>query len=221
METLGQRLARYRNEANLTQKSLATACGWQNGQGRIANYEKDKREPSLADLRALSDALKKPLMHIIEGDEGIVKSAVPGIDDYALIPQYTARSSSGTQPPNDTAKANDGLVLKREWLTRMALKERNLHMAYAKGYSMEPTIRDGDVVLIDEAQTEPRDRYIYAVLKPSGELTIKRLVQTMSGSWIICSDNEDKRQYPNEVANNNEIRDLEIVGRIVWHGGTL
>lgn len=221
METLGQRLARYRNEANLTQKGLAAACNWQNGQGRIANYEKDKREPSLADLRMLSLALKKPLMALVEGDDDQTRSTAPKIDDYALIPQYTAHGSAGNGHLNDHVEIKGGLVFRRDWLARMALRERSLHVIYAKGQSMEPTICDGDVVLLDEAQKEPRDRRIYAMLKPDGELIIKRLAQSMTGGWIIRSDNEDKRQYPDEAASDNEIGHLKIVGRIVWHGGAL
>ncbi|MBN1079808.1 hypothetical protein JNO13_02730 [Pseudomonas sp. 1079] len=59
------------------------------------------------------------------------------------------------------------------------------------------------------------------MLKPDGELIIKRLAQSMTGGWIIRSDNEDKRQYPDEAASDNEIGHLKIVGRIVWHGGAL
>ncbi|KAA8552354.1 XRE family transcriptional regulator [Pseudomonas marginalis] len=221
METLGQRLARYRNEAQYTQKSLAAACDWQNGQGRIANYEKDKREPSLADLRTLSEALNKPLMHIIEGEDGSAVGVSPRIDEYALIPQYTAHGSAGSGHLNDHIEVKGGLVFRRDWLQRMALKERNLHVIYAKGHSMEPTICDEDVVLIDDVQITPRDRRIYAMLKPDGELIIKRLVQSLTGGWIIRSDNEDKRQYPDQPATDSEIGHLRIIGRIVWHGGAL
>ncbi|MNO00176.1 Peptidase S24-like protein [compost metagenome] len=86
---------------------------------------------------------------------------------------------------------------------------------------MSPTICHEDAVLLDTSQTEPRDGRIYAMLKPEGELILKRLVRGITGGWIIRSDNEDKRQYPDQVASDNEIGHLRILGRLVWHGGAL
>ena len=68
METLGKRIARLRKAKNLSQTELATACGWENGQARVGNYELDKREPTLSNLRTIADALGTTLMHLVEGD---------------------------------------------------------------------------------------------------------------------------------------------------------
>lgn len=219
METLGQRLARIRKDSKLTQTALAAACGWENGQARIGNYERDTREPSLTDLRTLADALGCSLMDLIEGDGGSTFS--PSTKDYALIPQYAVHGAAGNGHLNEHVEIKGGLAFKRDWLARIGLKERNLHVIYAKGMSMEPIICDGDVVLVDQSQTTPRDRRIYAIRKPDGELIIKRLIQSMTGGWIIRSDNEDKRLYPDQTATDSEIGHLQIVGRIVWHGGAL
>ena len=86
---------------------------------------------------------------------------------------------------------------------------------------MEPTICDGDVVLLDESQTTPRDSRIFAILKGNGELIIKRLIQPVTGGWVIRSDNDDKRIYPDHPISDSEIDSLKIVGRVVWHGGAL
>lgn len=49
-------IKRLRNARNLTQEQLAMACGFPT-QSRIANYERGKREPSLADAALLAEAL--------------------------------------------------------------------------------------------------------------------------------------------------------------------
>lgn len=103
----------------------------------------------------------------------------------------------------------------------MGLKEKNLRVIYTHGQSMEPTLADGDVLLVDESQTDPLNSRIYAILRPDGELIIKRLVRTMTNGWVIRSDNQDKRNYPDEIASDTEIGHLQIEGRIVWHGGAL
>lgn len=142
-------------------------------------------------------------------------------NDYAIIPQYTVKGAAGRGHLNEHVEVKGGLVFKRDWLSRMGLKEKNLKVIYTHGQSMEPTLADGDVLLVDESQTDPLNSRIYAILRPDGELIIKRLVRTMTNGWVIRSDNQDKRNYPDEIASDTEIGHLQIEGRIVWHGGAL
>lgn len=141
--------------------------------------------------------------------------------EYAVIPQYTAKGSAGSGHLNENVEIKGGLFFKKDWLARMGLKEKNLKAIYAIGNSMDPTLADGDALLLDESQTEPQSGRIYALLRPDGELIIKRLVRTLTNGWIIRSDNTDKRHYPDEIATDSEVGHLSIVGRIVWHGGAL
>lgn len=228
MESLGKRIARLRKAAGYSsQAALGTACGWDTPQARVSNYEKDAREPKIADLRLLAEALGVSLIELIDGTPSTV-SETPGIyaykpeaTEYALVPQHTVQAAAGNGQLNDHVEVKGGLVFKRAWLARMGLKERHLHVIYVQGHSMEPTVCDGDVVLLDDSQTQPRDGRIYALLKPDGELIIKRLIQSITGGWIIRSDNEDKRAYPDQPVTDTAIESLSIVGRVVWHGGAL
>lgn len=227
METLGSRIARLRRAKKLSQTELGNECGWEKGQARIGNYEKDKREPSLSDLRAIANALEVSLMELIEGEISAMAESSggynysPAATDYSLVPQYTALGAAGNGQLNDHVEVKGGLVFKRAWLARMGLRDRHLHVIYVQGHSMEPTICDGDVVLLDESQTTPRDSRIFAILKGNGELIIKRLIQSVTGGWVIRSDNDDKRIYPDEPISDSDIESLKIVGRVVWHGGAL
>ena len=228
METLGKRIARLRRQKGLSQSALANECGWENGQARVGNYEHDKREPVISDLRFLAAALDVSLIELIEG-EAPNKSAeesegygyTPTAMDYALVPQYSAHGAAGNGHLNGHVEVTGGLVFKRAWLTRIGLRERNLHVIYVQGHSMEPTVCDADVVLIDESQTELRDARIFVICKPDGELIIKRLIQSVTGGWIIRSDNDDKRSYPDQLISESEVENLRIIGRVVWHGGAL
>lgn len=227
MESLGQRIARLRRTQDLSQTALADLCGWEKGQARIGNYERDLREPNITDLRILAKALKVSLMDLIEGSSAdrdetrYLPDAVPSEDDYVLIPQYTAYGSAGNGHLNDHIEIKGGLAFKKAWLARMALRPENLHVINSGGQSMEPTISEGDVVLMDESQIEPRDGKIYVIRVHGGELIIKRLIRAITGGWIIRSDNNDKRSFPDQPINESEIDLLQIIGRVVWHGGAL
>lgn len=156
---------------------------------------------------------------IAEGT-GDPKGESPDLE-YAVIPQYTAKAAAGSGFLNYHVEVNGGLAFKRDWLARMSLKEQNLRVIYIQGNSMEPTLSDGNVVMIDSSQTTPTNRCIYAIHRPDGELIIKRLVQTMTNGWVIKSDNDDKRQYPDEIATDTDLGHLVIAGRVVWHAGQL
>ncbi len=69
--TFGQRLIYYRKQANLLQKELAERAGLT--PTALNYYEKDKREPDVAKIKALSEAL------------GISGSELLGISNVAKI----------------------------------------------------------------------------------------------------------------------------------------
>ncbi len=225
MNTLGERIRALREARDMTQSDLAKRCGWDSaGQARIGNYEKNRREPNLADLRKIAQALGVSLMDLVnEGSnsvgEGVRTPYQP--EDFIIINQYSVAGSTGNGHMNDHVEVNGGLAFKRAWLHRMGANPDDLHVIYAKGMSMEPTILDGDVVLMDESQTEPRNGKIYVIRRPDGELLIKRLVHSVTGRWIIRSDNDDKRQFPDEELDAEAMASLTILGRIIWHAGSL
>ncbi|RYF35785.1 MAG: helix-turn-helix transcriptional regulator, partial [Comamonadaceae bacterium] len=85
------------------------------------------------------------------------------------------------------------------------------------GHSMEPTIPDGAVILVNRANKEPRDRMVFA-LRVGDELFVKRLVN-VKGEWLARSDNEDREQYPDLPLSSYQ--DVEILGRALWMGARL
>lgn len=82
---------------------------------------------------------------------------------------------------------------------------------------MEPTVKDGAIVLIDEQKTKPEKNHIYAFIV-DGELRIKRLDVIESKVLTISSDN---KAYPPEARINSDMNKLRILGRVVWTGYNL
>lgn len=141
--------------------------------------------------------------------------------DYALIPQYHVSGECGSGYLNGHEEVKGGLAFKRDWLARMSLKPDSLSVIYACGLSMAPTINEGEVLLVDHDQSEPRDGQVFA-FERDGELLIKRLVRHPAGSWICRSDNPDKIRYADwEPVSTDQLGLLRIVGRIVWRGGAM
>ena len=82
-------------------------------------------------------------------------------------------------------------------------------IARGDGDSMMPTILDQDLVIIDTAQTTPRQQDRIWALSYGGLGMIKRLRQLPDGTLQINSDNKDVTPI---IASDGE---ASIVGRIV------
>ncbi|ALY80972.1 TPA: helix-turn-helix domain-containing protein [Pseudomonas aeruginosa] len=145
----------------------------------------------------------------------------PSEADYALIPQLTAKGSSGNGYLNDHVEVKGGLAFKRDWLRRMGLKAENLRAAYNQGDSNWPTLSDGEVVLIDVSCKEPANGKMFALHDADQEVIFKRLIREISGGWLIRSDNQDKNRYPDQPVTDDGMRGVDIIGRIVWRGGAM
>lgn len=179
------------------------------------------RDGAAAPIETIPIAGHDLFLGIDNAPHGPDENGSPSKKDYALIPQYTARASAGKGYHNDHIELSEGqgLVFKRDWLKRLSLKEGTSCVIYAEGSSMEPTISDGDVLLIDRASTEPRSGKVYAIHRPDGSVSVKRLVQTFAGGWVVRSDNPDKTLYPDEPISADDLLQIEIIGRSVWGGG--
>ncbi len=79
----------------------------------------------------------------------------------------------------------------------------------AAGDSMEPTLHDGDLVVVDPGRSEPLDRQLFAARTDAG-LVIKRLRQ-VRGRWLLTSDNPS---HPSRAVAAED----RIVGQVAWCG---
>ncbi len=79
----------------------------------------------------------------------------------------------------------------------------------AAGDSMEPTIRDGDLVVVDQDQRAAVDDRLFVVR--TGEGFVVRRVRRVGDHWSLISDNS--AHLPRPMA-----ADDRIVGQVVWCG---
>lgn len=212
MDTLGIRATDISERLKV---SRATVSFWMNG----TNGAKGKN------LLALAEMLECQPNWLETGKGPMSRSAQdqsnrsPSEKDYALIPQFSAKADCGAGYLNEHVELTEGLAFKRDWLKRINAKPENLYIIYASGDSMEPYIFEGDVVLFDTSQTEPKDKQVYVIRRPDGGNSIKRLTQQLSGAWVIRSDNPDKNSNPDELASEESIHGMPILGRVIWRGG--
>ena len=217
------RIKKARAHAGLTQGQLADAVGVK--QASISDLETGKSQSSsysasIAKICGV-DALwlekgRGEMLVTASAETGTLYS--PKESDYALIRQYSAVGECGSGYLNDHIELSEGLAFKRDWLARIGAKAENLAVIYATGDSMEPYIFDGDVVLFDTSDTQPKHGQVYVVRRPDSSVSIKRLVQRLTGDWVIKSDNPDRSE---ERVSAETIHELPFVGRVIWRGGNI
>ncbi len=87
------------------------------------------------------------------------------------------------------------------------------------GNSMEPSLYDGDLVMIDRRKTSLRSGRIY-VLRNGDNLHIKRIEVVPGAALILRSDNPDQTKFPPEYKIDEAMNDISLntVGEVVWSG---
>ncbi len=133
-------------------------------------------------------------------------------DSYQSIPLVDIKAGAGSGGIAEDPRTRMDLAFISGWLMRQGLQPQNLMLIEVFGDSMEPRIFEGDMVLIDTAQTAPRTGGVYAVMTDSW-LKIKRLYVSLTGDVELQSDNP---RYRTERPDSS----LHIVGRCVWVAGS-
>jgi len=135
-----------------------------------------------------------------------------------LIPRYEARASAGIGTPLDPGWVSEKVLFSADFIRkRLRRKPENLALIECSGDSMEPTLHDGDELLVDTTASDLRSGAIY-ILRVAGALLAKRVQPRLDGTLMIISDNT---RYPPEVFQPSETSQLDIVGEVIWRSGSL
>ena len=79
------------------------------------------------------------------------------------------------------------------------------------GDSMEPTLQDKEVILIDTCDNELKNGGIFIVSTISG-LFVKRIAFKIDGSLELISDNKN---YNSEILQKNELDSINFLGKVI------
>ena len=136
-------------------------------------------------------------------------------DGFVKIPRYKVDASAGGGSIIHSEQIVDFLTFRADWVRNaLGVPASALALISVKGDSMEPTLSNGDVILIDMSATGIEDNSVY-VLRYDGKLVVKRVQRKFDGSFAVTSDNN---MYAPEFIKGDLVKDLQVVGRVVWCG---
>lgn len=196
--------------------SFARRCGF--SVGALKNYLTKGTIPSADKAMQIADVCGVRLEWLIHGT-GPKYAEAPQASPYSEVPRYDLALAAGYGSFIDRAELLDHIPFTQAFLRRKLGRSSTdgLVMLDARGDSMEPTIGDGDLVMIDTRETDLQGGLMAFVLHDAAY--IKRLRPLMAGGLEIASDNADL--YPAERLSQEDLADIQIIGRVRWVGRVL
>lgn len=182
-------------------------------QSTIALVEGGRRDMSLARATDAARALRTSLDYLV----GLTDDPAPAdqrssdVSDlsYVVVPWVRdARGAAGAAMPVFDESAEFGVAFHRTVLPDWARHDRMVCISVA-GDSMEPALRDGDLVALDHSKDEPLDGRVFVVRTEDG--VVIRRMRGRPGAWRLTSDNP---RYPSRPVHATD----RIIGRVAWSG---
>ena len=166
--------------------------------------------------RKLDDDDRRTLASFFGVDEQVLGGPpAPMRDGLIEIPVLNADASAGFGAIAESETAHTRFGFDERWLARLTrAKSASLSIIHVLGDSMEPTLSDGDEVLVDASDQGSRLRDGIYVLRADDALVVKRVTLKPGGRKITISS--DNSAYPSwDDVDRSEI---QVVGRVIWFG---
>ncbi len=221
MSTLGERLRQVRGQ--LTREQAAERLGVH--PNTLQKYEGDKRVPD-ADfiitfsntfnvseswlLRGVNDAPRREPDNVDEEVRILLAADAPTQDvGLVAVPFYEARAGAGALQIAWAEQPAKRLWLPQDIFLMRGIRPNHACLMLSSGSSMEPTISDGDLLMVDMSDTSHSDGIF--VLGRDGGVLVKRLQWRSDGSLMMISDN---RAYEPETLPRDDADNLRLIGRV-------
>ncbi len=166
--------------------------------------------------RKLDDDDRRTLASFFGVDEQVLGGPpAPVRDGLIEIPVLNVDASAGFGAIAESETAHTRFGFDERWLGRLTrAKSASLSIIHVLGDSMEPTLSDGDEVLVDASDQGSRLRDGIYVLRADDALVVKRVTLKPGGRKITISS--DNSAYPSwDDVDRSEI---QVVGRVIWFG---
>ncbi|MBV9549824.1 MAG: LexA family transcriptional regulator [Alphaproteobacteria bacterium] len=134
-------------------------------------------------------------------------------DVYYDVPAFDIDAAAGAGTWVEEAEPEHFLKFRREWLRDLSTNLSQLVVLRVRGDSMWETLHDGDHVLVDMAQINPRREGLYTI-RIDDVLQVKRIsMHPVQRTITIKSDNPNYPTYADV-----DPKSVSLLGRVIWIG---
>lgn len=226
MHSIGEGLKAWRERGKLSQKDAATRLGVP--YRTYQDYERDVKAPGANSIDAFikagisADWLiggrgKMLLSENASKDLGPLRANESRAGYVAIALYNDVRAAAGAGAVVEKEVPDDVLVFKEDWVRfELGAKPQDLQLIRVAGDSMEPTLRSGDVILIDIRAKHPDREGVY-IIRLGEMLLVKRLQALPGGVVSVMSDNPAFASFTVKLSDIDG-NQCAIIGRVVWSG---
>ena len=170
--------------------------------------------------RKLDEEDRRTLSRYFGIDESVLgATAVAPVAEtgLALVPRYSLGASAGPGAHAEDEVAAGHIAFDPVWLRGKGVKAGYLSMIQVQGDSMQPTLANGDEILVDRSVKTDKLRNGIYVLRMDDTLIVKRIALTHNGNGI--SVRSDNKAFPS--IDECDPSSIDMIGRVVWVGRAL
>ncbi len=231
MNTLGQRIARKREQAGLNQSELARRLSV--SPQAVQKWEAEVSVPRGKRLDDIAAALSTSVAYLVTGEPlarpdradsnaeligpiDVWDDETPLDDDEVYVPflkevELSAGSGRTVVEQSHQKRLRFGKIT----LRRQGVQPENAVCVTVSGNSMEPVLPDKSTVGVDQGSTAVVDGKMYAI-DHDGQLRVKTLYRMPGGGIRMRSFNRD--EHPDEEYTAQEMVDQNILikGKVFW-----
>ena len=231
MSTLGQRIARKREQAGLNQSELARRLSV--SPQAVQKWESEVSTPRGKRLDDIAAALNTSVAYLVTGELlartdrtesnasilgpiDVWDDDTPLDDDEVEVPflkEVELSAGSGRTVVEQSHKQR--LRFGKLTLRRQGVQPGDAVCVTVSGNSMEPVLPDKSTVGVDQGSTAVVDGKMYAI-DHDGQLRVKTLYRLPGGGIRLRSFNRD--EHPDEEYTAQEMIDqnIHIKGKVFW-----
>ncbi|WP_047238172.1 XRE family transcriptional regulator [Chromobacterium subtsugae] len=205
MINIGSRIGAIRAARGLSMREVCNRLDWEHT-SRLSQYENNNREPTLAILESIADALDVSLQELMFGQDPTV--AAPAFaDEHGTIHIELQQLAS-----NGTWQAAERIITINKDMLPSGTKVGALRGIQIENDHMEPYLSKGDVALVDTTHREIVDGAVF-MIGFSNSWVIRRAYSMPADAVLLNPDNQ--RHPPMNTLSNA----IQVLGRVIWRGG--
>lgn len=222
MSTLAKRVLQALQESGHSQVDLAKACAikpasvhdWTSGKTKSLKASTAQRAAAFlgVSISWLTEG-RGPMRETSAGLDGkfSAEPVEPG-PEYVAVRRARLKLQAGASGYAIEYLNGNSLPIffRADWFREKGYRPDRCVALKVAGSSMEPSLYEGDIVVINLDDATPADGIAFAA-NYEGEAVIKRLRRD-AGEWWLSSDNADKVRYRDKKCTD----DVTIVGRVIY-----
>ena len=216
MNIFGKRLAAARKQAGLMQVELAVALGDRYDHTMISHVERGRSALLLDGAVNAAKVLNVSLDYLtgLTDDPRPTAEITAAVNDDELesIDKRDVRAAAGWGAHVESEPVIGRLAFRKDWLSKHGIDAKKASIIDVYGDSMEPTLQDGTIIMVDHQRVSLTSDRIFVV--HTGDGVIVKRAMRMRNRWLLSSDNAGYEPLP--FPKNGR-----VIGEVRWAGTTL